>query len=103
MLVVDQTPWDFSELQNCHQQARQFLENEKLGASQKAPVVTSRGTAVENIQSPRACFPLCAHRVLEKLIIATMPPAPKEGNRHSQVPLLFVMLLPLLICSHSHT
>ena len=65
LLVVDQAPSDFSELQNCHQQSQQFLENEKLGVSQKAPVVTSRGRAVENIQSPRARLPLCEHRVLE--------------------------------------
>lgn len=65
LLVVDQAPSDFSELQNCHQQSQQFLENEKLGVGQKAPVVTSRGRAVENIQSPRAHFSLCEPRVLE--------------------------------------
>lgn len=58
MLVVDQAPCDFSELQNCHQQSQQFLENnEKLGVSQKVPVVVSRGTVVENTHSLRGCFP----------------------------------------------
>lgn len=102
LLVVDQAPCDFSELQNCHQQSQQFLGNENLGVSQQAPVVTSWGTAMENIQSPRGCFSLYEHRGLNKLIIVTTPPAPTEGNWHLQVPLLFVVLFSLLICSHSH-
>lgn len=81
LLVVDRAPCDFSELQNCHQQSHQFLKNEKLRISQKAPVVTSWGCCSGKYMLSKGSFPpLCEHRVLEIPIIAMAAPSSPKGQ-----------------------
>lgn len=69
---------DFSQLQNSLQQSQQFLENEKLGVNQKAPVVVSS----QECSSGKTPSPLGSTQSLETLMIATTSPASPKDNCH---------------------